>query len=83
MSRQSHFLIRNDLPRVMILNIEPEGVYFPLSNGEEVSVTDTFTTDPVTLKLTASDKGEPVVSIWPGDGNVRVEKGGVDVFDLV
>ena len=35
------------------------------------------------VKLTASVKGEPILSIWPGDGEVRVEKDGVDVFDLI
>ena len=35
---------------------------------------------PQTLK---SDKGDPIVSIWPGDGEVRVEKEGIDVLELI
>jgi len=83
MARHNRFIIRNDLPGSLRLNIEPEGALFPLGRGEEVSVTDVFTTAPVTVKLTASAQGEPIVSIWPGDGEVRVEKEGVDVFDLI
>jgi hypothetical protein len=83
MAHHNHFVIRNDLSKFLTLNIEPEGAFFPLGQGEEVSVTDVFTTAPVTVKLTNSDKGDPILSIWPGDGEVRVEKGGVDVLDLL
>jgi hypothetical protein len=83
MAHHNQFVIRNDLSRPLILNIEPEGAFFPLGRGEEVSVFDAFTTAPVTVKLTNSDRGEPILSIWPGDGEVRVEKNGVDVLDLL
>jgi hypothetical protein len=83
MARHNHFLIRNDLPDMVTLNIEPEGALVSLRPGEEVSVTDVFTDSPVTVKLTRTSKGDPVLSIWPGDGDVRVEKGGVDVFRLL
>ena len=83
MAHHNQFLIRNDLSKSLILNIEPEVAFFPLGKGEEVSVSDVFTTAPVTVKLTNSDKGDPILSIWPGDGNVRVEKNGVDVLDLL
>ena len=83
MAHHTHFVIHNDLSKSLTLNIEPEGAFFLLGKGEEVSVTDVFTTAPVTVKLTNSDKGDPIVSIWPGDGEVRVEKDGVDVFDLI
>jgi hypothetical protein len=83
MAQQNQFVIRNDLSRSLTLNIEPEGAFFPLGKGEEVSVFDVFTTAPVTLKLTNSERGDPILSIWPGDGEVRVEKDGVDVLDLL
>lgn len=86
MSDEKHrnrFLIRNDRSKSLTLNIEPEGAFFPLGKGEEVSVIDEFTTDPVTIKLADSDKGEPVLSIWPGDGEVRVEKEGASVLELM
>ncbi len=83
MAQHNHFIIRNDLFQTLTLNLEPEGAFFPLARGEEVSVTDLFTAAPVTVKLTASAQGEPILSLWPGDGEVRVEKDGVDVFDLI
>jgi hypothetical protein len=83
MAHKNHFVIRNELAGSLTLNIEPEGAFFPLGKGEEVSVFDVFTTAPVTVKLTHSDRGEPILSIWPGDGEVRVEKDGVDVLDLL
>ena len=83
MANQSRFVIQNDCAQPWVLNIEPEGVLFALNEGEEVLVIDEFTAAPVTVTLTNSDKGEPIVSIWPGDGTVRVEKDGVDVLELV
>jgi hypothetical protein len=83
MAHHNHFVIRNDLSKSLTLAIEPEGAFFSLSKGEEVSVFDVFTAAPVTVKFTNSDKGEPILSIWPGDGDVRVEKDGVDVLDLL
>ena len=83
MTRHNRFVVRNDLTQPLTLNIEPEGAFFLLGRGEEVSVTDVFTTAPVTVKLTDSDKGGPILSIWPGDGEVRVEKDGVNVLELL
>lgn len=80
MSHVNRFLIRNVLNQPLILNIEPEGVFVPLPNGEQVSVRDEFRTEPVTLSLSNTEKGELVLSIWPGDGDVRVEKCGVNLL---
>jgi hypothetical protein len=83
MAQQNHFIIRNELSKPLTLNLEPEGSFFPLGNEEEVSVSEVFTAAPVTVILTHSDKGDPIVSIWPGDGEVRVEKDGIDVLELI
>jgi hypothetical protein len=83
MARHSQFVIRNDLDSSLTLNVEPEGAFFLLSKGEEVLVSDEFTAEPVTLKLSNADGGNPVLSIWPGDGDVKVEKDGVDVLELI
>jgi hypothetical protein len=80
--KHSLFVIRNDLSNVLVLNIEPEGAVFTLAKKEQVTVMDDYTSVPVTIKLTASDAGDPILSIWPGDGQVRVEKDGVDLLDL-
>jgi hypothetical protein len=83
MTQPGRFLMRNGLSRPLTLNIEPEGAFFPLGDGDEVSVLDLFTAAPVTLILSHSEKGDPIVSIWPGDGAVRVEKEGIDVRELI
>ncbi|MEX2172723.1 MAG: hypothetical protein WD872_00090 [Pirellulaceae bacterium] len=83
MPQRNQFVICNDLAQPLRLNIEPEGAVFSLSKGEEVQITDVFTSQPVTIKLTRSEKGEPVVSIWPGDGEVTVEKDGIDMLDML
>jgi hypothetical protein len=82
MPHHSRFVIQNDLSGPVILNIEPECVHFSLASGEKVTVQDTFEKEPVTLKV-ESDRGDTIISVWPGDGEVRVEKDGVDVFDLI
>ena len=78
MSKGNRFLIRNDLPGCFTLNVEPEGAFVSVAHGEEVSVTDQFSEYPVTITLSASAQGEPIVSIWPGDGEVKIEKNGMD-----
>jgi hypothetical protein len=82
MAHRNHFIIRNDFQSSLTLNIEPEGAFFPLGRGEQVSVSEVFATAPVTVELERSDAGDPIVSIWPGDGDVKVEKDGVDVLQM-
>jgi hypothetical protein len=66
----------------LLLSIEPEAILLPLEKDEEVTVHDPFIEKPVTITVTSTGSGETVLSIWPGDGVVRVCKDGVDVFDL-
>jgi hypothetical protein len=70
------------LPNRVIVNVEPECVQVHLASGEKVTVQNAFENEPVTLKVD-SDNGQTIISVWPGDGDVRIEKDGVDVFDLV
>jgi hypothetical protein len=83
MRQKNQFLIRNDSSKPLTLNIEPEGAHFALAKGDEVSVTEQFTRDPVTLKISDASDGGSIVSIWPGDGDVQMAKDGVDILDLV
>jgi len=82
MARQNRFVIRNDHVRPAVLGIEPEGALLRLDPGEEVSVHETFATDPVTLKLSTTEDVEILLAIWPGDGEVTVQKEGIDVLEL-
>ncbi len=83
MVTQGFFRIENCSSSPVVLYIEPEGAAFPLGGGEEVSVFDVFTKSPVTLRVSKSENGDVCISIWPGDGEVKVVKGGVNVFDLM
>jgi|tagenome__1003787_1003787.scaffolds.fasta_scaffold20032108_1 hypothetical protein len=83
MGRQNQFVITNRMSKSLTLNIEPEGAFFPLAKGQEVLVTDIFQSAPVSITLDSSDTGDPIVSIWPGDGEVKVEKDGVDILELI
>lgn len=78
----SRFVIRNDFGEPAFLSIEPEGHSLTLANGEEVSVIDEFASHPATVKCSKTSEGGLILSIWPGDGEVRVERDGVDVLDL-
>ena len=80
MAQRSQFVICNDSFPALILNIEPDGAFLPLRTGEEVTVTDVYAAIPATVRLTASDKGDPIVSVRPGGGEVRIENG-IDSFD--
>jgi hypothetical protein len=82
MINYSRFVIQNDLSGPAIVNIEPECVQISLHPGEKVTVQDAYDKEPVTLKV-ESDNGETIISVWPGDGKVTVEKDGVDAFDLI
>jgi hypothetical protein len=57
MAHRNRFVIRNDFSQPLALNIEPEGAFFPLEPGEEVSVSEAFTSAPVTLELSESEQG--------------------------
>lgn len=83
MRSENHFVIENASDNLLVLNIEPEAVRFPVAIGQAVSVHESYEIQPVTLKLERSEDGKTLISIWPGDGNVRVEKDGTDVFDLL
>jgi len=83
MARRNQFIISNSMAKPLLLAIEPEGSFYPLQKGQEVSVTDRYTSAPVTVKVTNSEQGDTILSIWPGDGDVTIEKDGVDVLDLV
>ena len=82
MNNHSRFVIQNDLSAAVIVNIEPESFEFPLASGEKVTIKDAFEKEPVTLKV-ESDKGDTIISVWPGDGKITVEKNGVDVMALI
>jgi hypothetical protein len=83
MPSENHFAIQNESNNMLVLNIEPEAVMFSVANSQAVSVHESYEIQPLTVLPERSEAGEPFILIWQGDGNVRVEKDGRDVFDLV
>ncbi len=79
MPKDNQFIIQNDTPSLLIVNLEPECVHVPLAAGEMAMVCERYETQPLTLKMELDD-GEIISAVWPGDGVVRVEKDGVDVL---
>ena len=83
MPNESRLVLKNKMRTSLVLNIEPEALEFELACGDEVTVCDAFETAPATLEIAELEDGRPVISIWPGDGTVRVMKNGVELLDLV
>ena len=81
MSQSNRFVIHNNSAGLLFIAVEPEGAVVPLSKGEEVHVSEQFDEHPVTLNVSMSEEGRPVVAVWPGDGHLRVEKNGIDVLE--
>ena len=77
------FQIRADVPsgRMMIVS-EPEGGVIYVHDGETIVIiedTDNTGDSPLTLVPSVDDDGTPVISVWPGNGDIRFEKDGVPV----
>ncbi len=81
MANAIHFSIENDSEGRFSVFVEPESVVVELAQGEKVVVYDEYVNAPVTLRIGNDPTGATVLSVWPGDGNTRVEKNGVDVLD--
>lgn len=81
MTRFNRFIIHNQFSGTLLLSVEPEGAIVSLAAGEEVQVSEQFNNHPVTLNFDINDKGLPLITVWPGDGDLRVEKDGTDVLD--
>lgn len=76
-------VFRNACEVSLSLYIEPEGALFMLPPGEEVVLRDHYSKMPMTLKYSHDSEGGPILSIWPGDGELIVTKDGIDVLELL
>jgi len=77
------FFIHNNSSNATMIILEPEGFCFHLIPDEKISILDSSVIDPVTIRIDTNQTGACILSIWPGDGDVRVEKNGIDVFDII
>jgi|688.fasta_scaffold1203069_1 hypothetical protein len=82
MSNASQFLIDNDTGHDFAVHIEPECFVVQLKQGDCLTVRETYSVAPVTLRIGKDERDRTVISIWPGDGDVVVERNGVSVMDL-
>lgn len=81
--KHSQFLIENDRSVPVAVAIEPEGMLMNLAPDESLVVKDEYETDPVTIRVSDDGEGGIVICIWPGDGDTKVEKNGVNVLELM
>ncbi len=82
MARNTTFIIENDAEKDFDVFVEPEGVMVRLVQNEKIVVTDKYEEAPVTLRISRDDDGNVLMSVWPGDGDTKVEKNGVDVLEI-
>ena len=80
MPHTTEFLIDNDTGDEFAVHIEPECFVVQMKQGECLTVRNIYTITPVTLRMGKDHRGRTVVSLWPGDGDVVVEKDGVNVM---
>ncbi len=83
MAAQTSITIRNSLSNPVLVYIEPEGAEYSLGVGEDISVLSVCSTSPAVIELSESENGTSFISIWPGDGDLKVEKDGINLFDLM
>ena len=82
MVHSNRFTICNRSSGIFWIAAEPEGEVVSLAAGEEVQVVEQFEKAPVTLYFEIDKNGLPGISVWPGDGNMRVEKDGINILEL-
>ncbi len=82
MTSQNRFVVENEQAKPLIVVAEPEACELRLAKDEQIVITDNYTESPVTIRVTTADSGEPMLSIWPGDGDVKIEKDGVDILEI-
>ena len=75
----SLFTIDNDSTRPFSIHVEPEGFVVILQPGEHVTVRDEYDKFCLTVRMGIDDRGATVLSIWPGDGFVGVERDGIRI----
>ena len=81
MPNKNNFLIDNDTGDDFAVHVEPECFVVHLKHGECLTVMETYSIAPITLRIGKDETNRTVISIWPGDGDVVVERNGVNVMD--
>lgn len=74
MSSISTFSIQNKTPRRIEGHLEPECWPFSIDVGESLMIRGTYDAEPPSIQLSDGENGPVFVAIFPGDGDVTVEK---------
>ena len=81
MPNTTEFLIDNDTGDDFAVHIEPECFVVQMKHGECLTVRDEYSISPVTVRIGKDHRSRTVISLWPGDGDVVVEKNGINVME--
>lgn len=81
MPNVNRFLIDTMTAEVLEVFVEPECVALHIANGECITVHEKYTTEPVTVRVNKDVNGKLLISLWPGDGDIVVEKNGINVME--
>ena len=81
MPTTTQFMIENDSDGDFDVYIEPECFVVRMKQGDCLTVRESYSESPVTVRVGKDETGRTVVSLWPGDGDVVVEKDGVNVME--
>ncbi len=73
------FLLENGSAGKLVVVFEPEADECELETGETITIEQSFTSRPATVKIDLTPDGSVAVVIWPGDGTFNVMKGGVTI----
>lgn len=80
MATTTQFMIDNDSDDDFAVHIEPECFVVRMKQGDCLTVRESYSKSPVTVRVGKDQTGQTVVSLWPGDGEIVVEKDGVNVM---
>jgi len=82
MKKYTHCVIENDENLDLHIIVEPEAHYVPLKEYEKVIVYGDQPASPITIRVSNDHSGKVFLALWPGDGDMIVEKDGKNIFDL-
>lgn len=81
MPTTTQFMIDNDSGDDFDVYIEPECFVVRMKQGDYLTVKESYSESPVTVRVGKDQAGRTVISLWPGDGDVVIEKDGVNVME--
>lgn len=81
MTIRSSFEIHNESTKTLEFHLEPECWSFYLKKGESATIRGEYDREPPSIQFSDSDDGAIFGAVFPGDGDVVIEKNGVIIID--